>query len=151
MKKLILASALGASALLLSACGDGADDEAAVDDTTVVDTTADAGAAGATTDDPNWPRGTRIVEEAGVTYRVNPDGTRVEISDNEWRIVTEGETRYRVGTDGVRVEIDDEGADLDGAPDGGDPDIDIGTNEDGNLDVDVSTDGSDATPEDGEN
>ena len=35
------------------------------------------------------------------------------------------------------------GADLDGAPDGGDPDIDIGTNEDGNLDVDVSTDGSD--------
>jgi hypothetical protein len=149
MKKLILASALSATALLLSACGDGADDEAAVDDTTVVET--DAGAAGATSADAAWPRGTRIVEEAGVTYRVNPDGTRVEIAGNEWRIVTEGETRYRVGTGGVRYEIDDDGADLDGAPDGGDPDIDIGTNEDGNLDIDVSTDGTDATPEDGEN
>ena len=148
MKKLILASALSATALLLSACGDSADDEAAVDDTTVVDTTADAGA---TTADADWPRGTRIVEESGVTYRVNPDGTRVEIADNEWRIVTEGETRYRVGTGGVRYEIDEDGADLDGAPDGGDPDIDIGTNEDGNLDIDVSTDGTDATPEDGEN
>ena len=146
MKKLIFASALSATALLLSACGDTADDEdVVVEETTAVETEAP------TTASADWPTGTRIVEEGGVTYRVNPDGTRVEITDDSWRIVTEGETRYRVGADGVRFEIDEEGADLDGAPDGGDPDIDIGTNEDGNLDIDVSTDGSDATPEDGEN
>lgn len=148
MKKLLLASALGASALLLSACGDDADEAPVAEDTAAVDTTA---MDTTTTADADWPRGTRIVEEGGATYRVNPDGTRVEITDSSWRIVTEGGTRYRVSPSGVRVEIDEEGADLDGAPDGGDPDVDIGTNADGNLDIDVSTDGTDATPEDGEN
>jgi hypothetical protein len=146
MKKLILASALGAATLALAACGDGADtDEAA--DTAAVETapveTADTAAT-------EWPAGTRIVDEGGTTYRVNADGTRVAISDGSWRIVSEGDTRYRVGTDGVRYEINDEGEDLDGAPDGGpgDVDVDLGTNASGNLDLDVSTDGTDASPED---
>ena len=148
MKKLILASALSVPAFLLSACGDDADEVPVAEDTAAVDTAAVDTGATATSD---WPSGTRIVEENGATYRVNPDGTRVEIADGEWRIVTEGDTRFRVGPNGARFEIDENGEDLDGAPDNGRPDVDIGTNEDGNLDIDVSTDGSDATPEDGDN
>ena len=146
MKKLILASALGATTLLLAACGDSTDDEAVVEDTTVVDTSADtAGAA-----DADWPTGTRIVEEGGVTYRVGPDGTRTEVAGGEWRIVTEGDTRYRVGSSGVRYEIDEDGIDVDdNEPDG--IDVDVGTNSQGNLDVDVSTDGEDASPGEDEN
>lgn len=146
MNKLILATALGASTLLLAACGD--DTEA---DTAAVDTEATETAAA----DANvgWPAGTRIVEDGGTTYRVNSDGTRVEIANGEWRIVTDGGTRYRVSSSGVRYEIGDEGEDLDGAPDGGpgDVDVDVGTNASGNIDLDVSTDGRDATPEDGDN
>lgn len=147
MKKLILATALGASALLVSACGEDAETEA---ETAAVETeTADT----LTTASADWPSGTRIVEEDGATFRVNPDGTRVEITDGSWRIVTEGDTRYRVGSDGIRYEINEEGEDLDGAPDGGpgDIDVDVGTNASGNLDIDVSDDGTDATPEDGDN
>ena len=93
MKNLILSSALGGVALLLSACGD-TDADTAADDTTVVETdTADTAATTAAAD-PNWPAGTRIVEEDGVTYGV---------------------------------------------------DVDLGTNQSGNLDLDISTDGTDAS------
>lgn len=131
MKKLILASALGTAALLVSACGDRdaeTDDTAVVDETATAQPTADAagGTSTTTTASADWPARTRIVEEGGVTYRVNPDGARVVIDDNSWRVVTEGGTRYRVGPDGTRVRIDDEGFD-----------IDVGINERGNLDVDV--------------
>ena len=152
MKKLILASALGASVLMLSACGDSADDATAdaEADAAAADAAAvDVAAAGAAAEDPNWPSGTRIVEEGGTTYRVNADGSRVELADTDWRIVTEGETRYRVNPSGTRVEIDEEGLDLDGVASGPDVpgvDVDVGTNEDDNLDVDISTDGDDATP-----
>ena len=143
MKKLILASALGAGVLLVSACGDNDADTAADDTTVVEDTTVDTTTAAA-----DWPAGTRIVEEGGTTYRVDPAGARVAIDDGSWRIVTEGERRYRVDSSGTRVEIDDEGADLEGAASGPDipgVDVDVGRNTQGNLDVDVSTDGSDAS------
>ena len=96
----------------------------------------------------DWPSGTRIVEDGGVTYRVDPAGTRVAIDDNSWRIVTDKDVRYRVDPAGTRVRIDDEGLDLSAAASGPDipgVDVDVGTNDKGNLDVDVSTDGTDAS------
>jgi hypothetical protein len=136
MKKLILTGALGATALLLSGCGDNQTDTVAEDTATVDTTTADTmGTTGMdTTASANWPAGTRIVEEGGTTYRVDPDGTRVAIQNNEWRIVTENGVRYRVGPGGNRVRIDDRGID-----------VDLGINDQGNLDLDVSTDGTDAS------
>ncbi|HEY6816871.1 MAG TPA: hypothetical protein VI168_15150 [Croceibacterium sp.] len=143
MKKLFLGGALGATVLALSACGN----DAATDDAAAVETAA-TDAAGATTAVSDWPAGTRIVEESGVTYRVDPAGTRTAVEDGSWRIVTEDEVRYRVDPAGTRVRIDDEGMDLEGAASGPDipgVDVDIGTNDQGNLDVDVSTDGTDAS------
>jgi hypothetical protein len=147
MKKLILSGALGAAALLVSACGDN-DVDTAADDTAAVTDAAATGTPAATTASSDWPSGTRIVEEGGVTYRVDPAGTRVAIDDNSWRIVTDQDTRYRVDPAGTRIRIDDEGLDLSGAASGPDipgVDVDVGTNNKGNLDVDVSTDGTDAS------
>lgn len=151
MKKLILSAAISALALTVAACGDNDADDAA--DTTVVDTadtatTADAGGAGAAggmaAEDPNWPRGTRIVEEDGKTYRVAADNTRTEITDGSWRVVTEGGERFRVDAAGTRHRIDDDGLDVD-LPAVEGVDVDLGTNKKGNLDLDVSTDGDDAS------
>lgn len=144
MKNLILTGALGTAVLMLSACGDN-EAEPVADDTTALDTAATTPATTAATD---WPAGTRIVEEDGVVYRVDPAGTRVAIEDGSWRIVTEGDRRYRVDPAGTRIEIDEEGVDLEGAASGPDipgVDVDVGRNTQGNLDVDVSTDGTDAS------
>lgn len=130
MKKLIMAGALGTAVLLVSACGDNdaeTEDTAALDTAaTPADTTGTTAGTTTTTASADWPARTRIVQEGGVTYRVNPDGARVAIEDNSWRIVTEGGVRYRVGPTGTRVRIDDEGFD-----------IDVGINERRNLDIDV--------------
>ncbi len=151
MKTLILSSAVGALALLVSACGgERAEDTAEADAATAEGAdvaTADAGAgadgAAAGTASADWPKGTRIVEEGGTTYRVSPDGARVAITNNEWRIVTEGGQRYRVNDAGTRVRLNEDGLDVD-VP----VDVDLGTNSKGNLDLDVSTDGTDAKIED---
>jgi len=142
MKKLLVSGALGVAVSALSACGSNTD----TDETVAVDTATPT--ATVTTAAADWPAGTRIVEEDGTTYRVDPGGTRVAIDDGSWRIVTEGDTRYRVDPAGTRVRIDDEGLDLEGAASGPDipgVDVDVGRNTQGNLDVDVSTDGSDAS------
>lgn len=142
MQKLIVTGALGVAVLALSACGG----DAATDETAVVETPA--ATATVTTAAADWPAGTRIVQEGDVVYRVDPAGTRVAIDDGSWRIVTEGDDRYRVDPAGTRVRIDDEGLDLEGAASGPDipgVDVDVGRNTQGNLDVDVSTDGSDAS------
>jgi hypothetical protein len=143
MKKLLFTAALAPVGLLLSACGDNAAETEEVD-TAVVETdtagTADTTAAA----DPNWPAGSRIVEEDGVTYRVNADDTRVEIEDGSYRIVTEGGERFRVDASGTRHRIDDDGLDID-LPAVEGVDVDLGTNQSGNLDLDVSTDGTDAS------
>lgn len=141
MNKLFLSAALGGTLAALSACGDTDSDTVVAEETAAVDT-ASVPAAG------DWPAGTRIVEDGGVTYRVGPDGARVAIEDGSWRIVTEGDVRYRVGPEGTRIRIDEDGLDLEGAASGPDipgVDVDVGTNTQGNLDVDVSTDGSDAS------
>ncbi len=152
MKKLISSSAVGALALLVSACGgERAEDTAEADaataaggDVAAADASGSGAGAGATgTASPDWPKGTRIVEEGGTTYRVGPDGARVAITNNEWRIVTEGGQRYRVNDAGTRVRLNEDGLDVD-VP----VDVDLGTNSKGNLDLDVSTDGTDAKIED---
>ena len=72
------------------------------------------------------PKGARIVEENGVTYRIGADNPK---------IVVEKGVRYRVDSSGTRVKINDQGLDID-LPDLT-PDVDIGTNEKGNPDIDV--------------
>ena len=101
MKKLIMAAAIGSAALFVSACGDR---DAETEDTAVVDEAATPAptATVTTAASADWPTGTRIVEEAGVTYRVNPDGARIAIEDDSWRIVTEDGVRYRVDPTGAR-------------------------------------------------
>jgi hypothetical protein len=143
MKNLILTSALGSLALLITACGDSdADTE---EDATVVETETPAAA----TASADWPAGARIVEDAGVTYRVNPDDTRVAIEDGSFRVVTVDGVRYRVDASGTGHRIDDDGLDLD-LPAIEGIDIDLGTNKSGNLDLDVSTDGTDASTDRGD-
>lgn len=142
MKKLALTTFITASALGLAACGDtgveNANEAADAADNVAADGTADgAGAADANGAAGAWT-GARIVEENGVTFRVDPDGTRVALGPNDSRIVVEDNVRYRVDPDGTRVRIGDDGlqVDVDG-PDVDLPDVDVGVNEKGNLDVDV--------------
>jgi hypothetical protein len=58
----------------------------------------------------SWPEGARIVDEGGVTYRIDPGGARVRLAPNESRIVVENGVRYRVDPGGARVRIDQQGA-----------------------------------------
>ena len=142
MKNLILTSALGAVTLLVSGCGDTDADTTAEDAATTAPAAATPVAAAPAAAD--WPSGTRIVEENGATYRVNPDRTRVAIEDGSYRVVVDNGIRYRVDRSGTRHRIDDDGIDID-LPAVEGVDIDLGTNQKGNLDLDVSTDGSDAS------
>ena len=146
MRKFVLTAALGAACLGLAACGDREADTTA--DTNVAGAgeggeattggdanTAGAGGTAAAGGGGDW-KGARIVEENGKTYRINADGTRVELGDNDARIVVENGTRYRVDRDGTRVRIDERGLDID-LPDIDGPDVDVGINEKGNPDIDV--------------
>ena len=144
MKKLILTSALGALALGLAACGDNDADDATADDTAVAETADTDAAPAATTADADWPKGTRIVEEGGKTYRVNADNSRVEIPAGGYRVATVDGVRYRVDASGTGHRIDDNGLDVD-LPAVEGIDVDLGTNKNGNLDLDVSTSGTDAS------
>ncbi|HYJ82563.1 MAG TPA: hypothetical protein VEW26_06950 [Allosphingosinicella sp.] len=158
MRKFIIAAALGASSLGLAACGDhdrgnAAANEAA--DTANLGDRAGAGAGGVadggnaagTATTAAFPKGARIVEEGGVTYRIDSDGTRVRLGDSDSRIVVEKGVRYRVDPGGARVRIDERGLDIDVpdlTPDLG-PDVDVGINKKGNPDIDVKdkSDGDD--------
>lgn len=152
MKKLALTAALGATCLALAACGDNnAASNSANANTSMMDDGAGSGTgAGAGTTDANgtatgtsaasaYPKGSRIVEEKGVTYRIDADGTRVKLGDSDSRIVVEKGVRYRVDPGGTRVRIDDKGLDIDVpdlTPDLG-PDVDVGINKKGHPDIDV--------------
>lgn len=144
MNKLALATALGAACLGLGACGDADTNNAAANDSSATGenggAVADGGnaATSAAAAGPAFPKGARIVEENGVTYRVDADGTRVRLGDNDSRIVVENGVRYRVDPGGARVKIDDRGLDLpDLTPDIDLPDVDVGINKKGNPDIDV--------------
>jgi hypothetical protein len=150
MKKLIMSAALGASLLALSACGDRADDsDTATAEMDATDTAATTAADTTTTASADWPKGTRIVQEGDTYYRIDPNGTRVAIPAGTWRIETVDGVRYRIDNTGARVRIDDQGLDVDlDGPDVEGVDVDLGTNRKGNLDLDVSTDGTDASKDD---
>lgn len=140
MKKLALTAALGATCLALTACGDrdAASNEAndSVLATEGADGNLDAAASGTGTS-AAFPKGARIVEENGVTYRIDANGTRVALTDTDSRIVVEGGNRYRVDPDGTRVRIGDDGVAIDVDL----PDVDIGINDKGNPDIDIKTKG----------
>jgi hypothetical protein len=132
MTRFRLIAALGASCLALAACGDR--DAATTEANNAAVTTEGANAeATATASGTAFPKGARIVEEKGVTYRVNPDGSRVALTATDSRIVVEGNKRFRVDPDGTRVRIDDDG----GAIDIDVPDVDVGINNKGHPDIDV--------------
>lgn len=139
MKRLALTTAVAVAALGLAACNAETTEtnNVAMDGNEVTDTSADSATTTTTTTTSNW-QGARIVEENGVTYRVDADGTRVALGPNESRIVVEDNVRYRVDPDGTRVRIGDDGLEVDvDGPDVDLPDVDVGVNEKGNLDVDV--------------
>lgn len=140
MKKLVLTAALGATCLVLAGCGEREETNAAATDEAAAGEAGGAdgadGAAdgtGTATASAAFPAGARIVEESGVTYRIDPDGTRIRLAPTESRIVVEDGTRFRVDPDGTRIRIDERGAAIDVDL----PDVDVGINERGNPDVDV--------------
>lgn len=154
MKSLVFTTLLGAGCLALAACGDRGERGNEVDNGTAAGEAAGAepadgnatagtgnaaGAAGAAGAAAAFPKGARIVEENGVTYRVDADGTRVRLGDADSRIVVENGVRYRVDPGGARVRINDQGIDIDVpdlTPDLG-ADVDVGINKKGNPDIDV--------------
>lgn len=153
MKKIALTAALGAACLGLAACNqtDNANNSADANGMTTEGTAGmetDNGGAGmtgntttTTTTTSTFPKGASIVEENGVTYRVDADGTRVKLGANDSRIVVEKGVRYRVDPDGSRVRIDPKGVSIDvpgvNVPDLTPDDVDVGVNKKGNLDIDV--------------
>ena len=146
MRKFALIALAGAASIGLAACGDREADTNKADENATTagegeGTGSDGGNASggnATTASADWPKGARIVEEKGVTYRVDADGTRVELPDT--RVVIEDGVRYRV-RNGTRVRIDDRGLDVDVDLPDVTPDVDVGINKKGNPDIDVKTDG----------
>ena len=116
MRKLQFTSLLAGACLALASCGgtaDEADNRAAAPAT---DSAADGAAAETRTASAAFPRGARIVEEDGVTFRIDPDGTRIRLGDADSRILVEEDVRYRVDPDGTRVRI---------GPDGGELEVDV--------------------------
>jgi hypothetical protein len=152
MKKLALTAALGASCLALAACGDRNTNTADANDVAANDVSAtgeavdaNAGTA-ATASAAAFPKDARIVEENGVTYRVDASGARVALGPNDSRIVVEKGVRYRVDPDGTRVRLDPKGLAIDLphvdlTPDVDLPDVDVGINNKGHPDVDVKDKG----------
>ncbi|HLL31483.1 MAG TPA: hypothetical protein VK403_10840 [Allosphingosinicella sp.] len=152
MKKLALTAALGAACLGLAACGDNRRDDAnmadangtaaAGEDNGTAATGGDGSAAAggtAAAGSTSFPKGARIVEEDGATWRIDADGTRVRLGDRDSRIVVENGVRYRVDPGGARVRINERGLDIDVpdlTPDLG-PDVDVGINKKGNPDIDI--------------
>lgn len=119
MKRFAFTALLGVACAGLAACGERETNRAenalapADEFNTTATGTGDLNAVGS---DPatasaaaSWPREARIVEENGVTYRIDPDRTRVRLGENDARIVVENGVRYRVDPGGARVRIDERG------------------------------------------
>jgi hypothetical protein len=145
MNKLALTIALGTACLGLAACGERDSNTADSNEASAAGADgAETGGNGAASASVSaFPKGARIVEENGVTYRIDADGTRVALGSADSRIVVENGVRYRVDPDGTRVRIDREGVAIDvdlpdvDLPDVDAPDVDVGINEKGNPDIDV--------------
>ena len=130
MRKFVFIALAGATALGLAGCGERAADSVAANAAATGEpATTEVGA----TASASYPKGARIVDENGVIFRIDPDGTRVQLGPNDSRIVVDNGVRYRVDPSGTRVRIDDQGLDVDVDL----PDVDVGINEKGHPDVDV--------------
>lgn len=128
MRKAELSILAVAVTLAVSGCNTDETNEANVADTQAVTetdagSTAGAGAAGTATD---WPAGSRIAVEDGVTYRIAPGGTRVRLRPDDSRIVVEDGVRFRVDPDGTRFRIDERGAVISTTEDGVTTDVRVG-------------------------
>jgi len=134
MRNVASALLLGIACVGLTACGDAesntvensalaADqfDDVTMNTGSSIEAEPGVAADGSSTAAANWPSGTRIVEERGVTYRIDPDGTRVALSENESRIIVENGVRYRLDPGGARVRIDERGLVVDVER----PDVDV--------------------------
>ena len=89
MRRTALTLFAGAAALALAACDTAADNEAA----NAADNEAAAGEGdGTATAAASWPSGARIVEEDGVTFRLDPVGSRVR-----FRVRAEKDPRVAIG------------------------------------------------------
>lgn len=140
MKRLILAASLGGLSLGIAACNYNEDyNNAAYGNEAYNESDANYSAeggnyaaggggnyAGTATASADWPAGTRIVVENGVTYRIDPGGARIALGPNDSRIVTENGVRFRVAPNGTRVRIDPSGADISVAT--GDTTVNVTTN-----------------------
>ena len=137
MKRFLLIAGIAAAPLGLAACGGYDNDQAYNQEGNAAYGAAEGNASYAQKTQTTyvWPRGARIVEENGVVYRVEPGGQRVVLGPDDSRIVVENEVRYRVDPSGTRVRIDPQGVDIDVDV----PDVNVGINEKGNPDVDVTT------------
>ena len=80
MKKLILAATLCAG---VAACG--SNESTTANDSAAGEAVNGSASASTTTQTASaaFPRGARIVEENGVTYRIDADGTRVQLGPNQ--------------------------------------------------------------------
>lgn len=138
MNRFVLAAAFGVTAIALVGCADNGDaadenvattvDSTALENGDTADTAETASASG------NFPQGGRVVVEDGVTFRIDPDGTRVRLGPGDSRIVVEDDIRYRVDPDGTRVRIGPDGAqievdgDVDASVDSSGPSLEVKTN-----------------------
>lgn len=116
MRVFALTAVCSVLALGVAACGDSNEraghDNAATNSAGAEAAPHDSGSAsgaGAATASA-WPQGARIVEEGGVTYRVDASGERVRLGPNESRIEVAEGIRYRVDPGGTRVRIDERGS-----------------------------------------
>ena len=112
MKRFVSAASLGPIALGLIACGSYEKNEAAYNQANATYSEQGGNYSGTATATTSWPTGSRIIVEKGVTYRVEPGGTRIELGPNDSRIVLENGVRYRVDPSGTRVRIDPSGAEI---------------------------------------
>jgi hypothetical protein len=121
MRSLLTAATL-ASGLALAACDYNKSDyneaNAAYDEGNATYEGNAAAGYNATTAASGWPEGARIVEEGGVTYRIDPGGARIRLGPSDSVIVVEDGVRYRVDPGGTRVRIDDQGAVVSVGPNG---------------------------------
>lgn len=103
-----LGLAVATVCLVLTSCG--GDERAADQNATTTEAVPVESSAGGDTTVIAFPPGARIIEEGGVTFRIDPDGTRVRLGPTDSRIVVEDDVRFRVDPDGTRVRIDPSGA-----------------------------------------
>ncbi len=123
MKKTIFAVAYIAGALGITACDYNKDD---YNEAANAEAYSENAAGGYQTAQAKWPEGARIVEEGGVTYRIDPGGARVRLEPGSSYILVENDVRYRVDPDGTRVRISPEGAVISVGPTGVDATVPVG-------------------------